>query len=1004
MRRTLLVVDDVKVNRDILNKILCDEYDIIEAENGNEALEKMTGFGPELSAVLLDLSMPVMNGFEVIVHMKNDADLKQIPIIVMTAQTEEASEVKALKSGANDYIIKPYNPTIIRQRVRNVINLRETAAAVNELQIDHLTGICSRNAFFDKAAAMINEKESSYYVLSCFDIDNFKVINDQYGTLKGDSVLRMIADTLKEGMDDIGGLCGRIMADNFAIMYPRSFIGSDKLDMIREKASVLDGSIAPISFSTGRYIIDDNSLSVNSMFDKATMAEMSIKGRYDTTIAEFSESMREQLLQEQQIVTEMNSALRTGQFEPWFQPQYNHATGELIGAEALVRWRHPEHGLISPAKFIPVFEQNGFIYELDKYIWEETCRCLHRWIKEERSPLPVSVNVSRYDVYKNDLTDIFSALIEKYKIPVDLLRIEITESAFSKSSEQIISVVKSLIEKGFTVEIDDFGSGYSSLNTLKDVPAQVIKLDMKFLESSDDSKRGGNILESMVRMAKWLDMSVIAEGVETKEQADFLKSIGCFLVQGYLYAKPMPVTEYEALAAKSVKQRKKVTLETLEHLDNNAFWDPDSLDTLIFNTYLGGACIYEYENGNIELLRANDKYVQVIGSAGMTLEDALKLNWADHMDDESKKSLSTIINTTLSDGNEKTEEFVFTDLPGCPEKVYLRSTLRVIARIGERYLIYCTNENITAQRIAEQKRLAYSDQLTAIMKNLNGGISAKIWKDGKPDLLFANAKFYSMLGYTKEQFTRECPKGLFDIMHPKDISSVKAVLDQVFSTEEPTAAEFRLRTRDGRSMWIRSHNSICHINGISDPVQLSIIVDITKQKETTEQLRFLESVAHALLANPDTAESILAILRRLRDFFDSSRVYVFELDFKNGSAACTYEVCGEGIREEKNDLQDISLNSVAYWLHAFDEQDHVDIKDVKSANISDREKKLILDCGVSSLLAIPLRRNGKLIGFVGIDEPLRRREQIKSLSALGDYVSVLLNRRDLCEKIKEENL
>ena len=425
MRRTLLVVDDVKVNRDILNKILCDEYDIIEAENGNEALEKMTGFGPELSAVLLDLSMPVMNGFEVIVHMKNDADLKQIPIIVMTAQTEEASEVKALKSGANDYIIKPYNPTIIRQRVRNVINLRETAAAVNELQIDHLTGICSRNAFFDKAAAMINEKESSYYVLSCFDIDNFKVINDQYGTLKGDSVLRMIADTLKEGMDDIGGLCGRIMADNFAIMYPRSFIGSDKLDMIREKASVLDGSIAPISFSTGRYIIDDNSLSVNSMFDKATMAEMSIKGRYDTTIAEFSESMREQLLQEQQIVTEMNSALRTGQFEPWFQPQYNHATGELIGAEALVRWRHPEHGLISPAKFIPVFEQNGFIYELDKYIWEETCRCLHRWIKEERSPLPVSVNVSRYDVYKNDLTDIFSALIEKYKIPVDLIFFEI---------------------------------------------------------------------------------------------------------------------------------------------------------------------------------------------------------------------------------------------------------------------------------------------------------------------------------------------------------------------------------------------------------------------------------------------------------------------------------------------------------------------------------------------------------------------------------------------------
>jgi len=490
MKRKILIVEDVKLNREIIKRILCNEYDILEAQNGQEALNIMDDKAAGLSAVLLDLSMPVMNGFEVLSHMRADPKLKQLPVIVTTGQTEDSSEVKALQMGANDYVSKPYNAAIIRQRIWNAINLQETAAVVNELRRDHLTGLYSRNTFIEIATTMIKDKGPGYYVMVCFDIDNFKIINDQYGTERGDEVLRYIAKTFREGFEPIGGICCRIMADNFAVLFPKTFVDTKERSQILRKATMLNSDSQKITFSIGRYYVDDINLSVSAMYDRAAMAKESVKGKYDKYIAVFDESMRNKLIQEQRIVSEMKTALDGGQFEAWMQPQYNHATGMLIGAEALVRWRHPERGLVSPGLFVPIFERNGFIYELDKYMWEQTCIYLHKWSRNGERPLPVSVNISRYDVFREDIIDVLSGLVKKYQVPVELLRLEITESAFSHDTAKIVDVVKKLIDLGFTVEIDDFGSGYSSLNTLKDVPAQIIKLDMKFMESSELSSRG----------------------------------------------------------------------------------------------------------------------------------------------------------------------------------------------------------------------------------------------------------------------------------------------------------------------------------------------------------------------------------------------------------------------------------------------------------------------------------------------------------------------------------
>ncbi len=487
MLRTILIVDDLPENLYTLNSMLCNEYTICEASNGEEAYKILQKDFNSISAVILDIMIPEIHGFDLLSMIRSEDQTASLPVIITAESEDDESRRRAHTLGANDYICKPFNADIIRHSLKNAISFSETGPAVNVLRRDSLTGLYNRESFFEKVSEMVKRHKENYYVMSCFDIDKFKVINDQYGTEKGDQVLKHIASVFKEGFCKNGGICCRIAADNFAVLYPISFQNSEEISKMRRKVCSVDGIVLPINFSIGRYFVNDLSLSPSAMYDRAMLAADTVKGRFDTLVADYHETMRGHLILEQEIVNEMVSALNDNQFEAWYQPQYNYYTGALIGSEALARWRHPKKGLVPPGKFIPVFEQNGFVYELDKYIWEDACRHLRKWIDSGLNPLPVSVNISRYDIFRDDFIYVITSLIKKYSIPVELLRLEVTESAFSESASQIISVVKKLISLGFTVEIDDFGSGYSSLNTLKDVPAQVIKLDMKFLESTENS-------------------------------------------------------------------------------------------------------------------------------------------------------------------------------------------------------------------------------------------------------------------------------------------------------------------------------------------------------------------------------------------------------------------------------------------------------------------------------------------------------------------------------------
>ena len=830
MAGTILIVEDSEISRAMLCSILSEEYGILVAENGEEALAILRKHARSISAIVLDLQMPVMDGFEVLRRVRANAVWGQIPVVITTAQDDDESELRALSLGANEFVAKPYKPALLLNRLRNIIQLRETASVVNAIRRDALTHLYNREGFFLCAGEMIDRHAPGYYLLASFDVDNFKVINDQYGSDKGDEVLCRIAEIIKSAIEPIGGICCRFGGDTFAALYPRDAFHSEALVNMRRRLSRPDESIQPIAFSIGIYPVDDPSMSLSAMYDRAAIARQTTKGHYDAHIAWYDDAMRERILRQQQIVTRMRGALRDEEFEAWFQPQYNHATGALIGAEALVRWRDAQSGMIvPPGDFIPVFERNGFIYEMDKYIWERACAFLRKWLDNGFNPLPVSVNISRQDFFHEDFFDALTGLMEKYAIPVSLLRLEITESAFSTSTQQIVAAVKRLVAFGFEVEIDDFGSGYSSLNTLKDVPASILKLDMRFLESAEDSQRGGNILQSVVRMSKWLGMSVIAEGVETKAQADYLKSIGCLYVQGYYYARPMPGNEYEALLTHGTLREKLMALETVENLDNNAFWDPKSMDTLIFNSYVGGACICEYQDGRAEILRVNDKYRETFG-ANVSADAIFADNTTDSMDGESRRTLLSNIRRAVETGGECTCETAIRDLYGQQTRKYIRSTVRVIARAGDRYLLYCMVDDMTRQREAERKERETASRIAAIMGNITGGVTAMVMGGGETRLLFANDQFYRLLGYTQEQFAAEV-KAPFDSIAPEDRARVLAEAENCSKTREPFTTTYRFVRRDGTTGWMRSAISVTAFPDVNEPVQLAVATDITAERE-----------------------------------------------------------------------------------------------------------------------------------------------------------------------------
>lgn len=546
VKRTVLIVDDQEINRKILGQLLASEYDMLYACNGEEALECLKEHSDTISAVLLDIVMPVMDGYQVLEEMKKTPEISKVPVIVASQKDGTEDEIKALALGAQDFIAKPYKVEIIRHRLSNIITFRETAAMVNKSQRDELTGLYNKQFFGQKLQELLQNNPDNKYDLLSFGIERFKLVNDTYGMRCGDEVLAYVGSKIDEFCKETG-ICARFSADiYFGVVPHRDCYSNQVFQELFDKVNEYPIDME-IKLHCGIYEILDSSVEVSAMCDRAQLAADRSKGKYDEYFYIYDESIRDTLLEEQFITSHMQQAIDNKEFLVYYQPKYDANTELVAGAEALVRWNQPTKGFMSPGSFIPIFEKNGFITQVDEYVWETACSDIHTWIEKGYSPVAVSVNVSRADIYNPKFIDIMLGLIAKYQIPMKYLHLEITESAYTENPKQIISVVGQLRDLGFIVEMDDFGSGYSSLNMLAEMPVDVLKLDMGFIQSETRNSSGKGILSFAISLAKWLDLAVVAEGVETKEQIIALRTMECNYIQGYYYSKPLQKKEFEKL-------------------------------------------------------------------------------------------------------------------------------------------------------------------------------------------------------------------------------------------------------------------------------------------------------------------------------------------------------------------------------------------------------------------------------------------------------------------------
>lgn len=411
-------------------------------------------------------------------------------------------------------------------------------------ETDELTGLYNRSAFYREAKKLMDANKDTKYMMIAMDIERFKIVNDLFGIGEGDKLLRNLADNLKAEVEKRNGICARMDSDRFICCLPYDEGGAHRLQKSMQQMIDNEPLDMNIILCCGVYYVKNRSREINAICDRAFLAASSIKGNYQHHIAEYSDAHREHMIQEQEVLNSAEEALAGKQFIVYLQPKNRVDTGSLVGAEALVRWKHPKKGIIPPMQFLPVFEHNGFIEQVDFLVLEEVCRLLSKWKEEGKELIPVSVNLSRVDFYNSTLCTKIMDLVEKYQIDPSYLEFEITETAYSDETKFIYDILKKLRGLGFKVLMDDFGSGYSSLNMLKDAPVDIIKMDLRFLGKSDEWGRSRKIIESIIKLADEIQMPVIAEGVEQEDQMDFLKRAGCQWAQGYYFSKPVDVESF----------------------------------------------------------------------------------------------------------------------------------------------------------------------------------------------------------------------------------------------------------------------------------------------------------------------------------------------------------------------------------------------------------------------------------------------------------------------------
>ena len=686
--------------------------------------------------------------------------------------------------------------------------------------LDALTGIYNRKGFYHYTREMLDQNPNEAFCLVYWNIRKFKVINNLFGRDAGDKILIQVADAIRKEFGGGNGTYGRLERDNFICCIREDVIRQGDWLHAGEITYLAEDSEYHFFSCFGLYKIEDTSLKVSSMVDKARVAMETVKNNYMEPYAWYDECMWGSIVEEQKLNSDFRRAIEEKQFQVYYQPICRAEDGVITGAEALVRWIHPERGVVSPGEFIPIFEKNGFISVLDFYVWEEVCRMLQTRRNKGLKVVPVSVNVSRVEFYNYHLCEEIRDLVQKYELPTDLLKIEITETAYSESPTRVQEAVKKLHDYGFVVLMDDFGSGYSSLNILKDLPIDILKIDMKFMTDFEQSQKAAIILENIVRMAKWMKFRSVAEGVETKKEWDFLKSVECDLVQGYYFYKPMPQAEFERLLDEAELKKATSAEEDFPEYDDiigDAFKHGDSRESTLFYSMLGGMGVFEMTEDGIEIIQVNKGYYEVLYNRPSFFPEETKMLHRKLQEPEKSLLMEKCL---LAKETDMLQQIQLHHEREDGEFVWLNVKIRHIGSRGKRSLFYFAMDNIDELKKAEQERYRFG-YCEALFKVFDKVYSLD-YSDGMAEVLYTSGEDKMQVGekyYFKDFFDR----------FQADIETVTGKhADEILKHKELVDEEIRMSKNGSFSV---SYQIINKEVGVSEITSLFFKVEICPGKE-----------------------------------------------------------------------------------------------------------------------------------------------------------------------------
>lgn len=708
---------------------------------------------------------------------------------------------------------------------------------------DSLTGLYNRNAFYDRAKSLLNENPDTVYAAMRFNIGSFKLINDIMGRETGDKVLIMVADVLKD-LIPACGLYARFFSDQFQIMIPEGEI-EPEIILGTIKREITEKEIIPhdVQCYIGIYRITDRETSIEDICDRAYITCRSITGSFKQSIAYYDERMREEMLEEQEICDEAHRAIANNEFCIYYQSVYGIKAKKFVSAEALVRWNHPEKGLISPGKFIPIFEKNGFIAELDVYVLEQVCKYQKKRRELGLEPFPISVNISRMSLYNPKLFDIINGLTKKYGVDPKYFRIEITESAYNDNPAQLLETVRKLRERRYPVLMDDFGSGYSSLNTLKDIPIDMLKLDMKFMQDFEKNGRVGTIVTSVARMSKWLNLPMLAEGVETKEQYDFLESIGCSYIQGYLFAKPSSEEVFTDLISQGSINVTDYSIENYGIDDDlNQLLGNSGLVSKLIGSVFGGLGIYEMTEDRLEVIRVNEGYMQIMGYTPEDFTGEHYNIWEKIYPEDVQKSKEACLET-LKTG--KPVRVTVRRYNRAGELIYLEGIHRKLGGTDESP-IFCIAFNDITERIENDKIIKQAKDRTNEILDATGAIVIDI--DMVNDTSFCSGDIDGF-GQSADQLAEfiKSDEGFTGIVHPDH----KEEMIKFHNSEavERISLEAMVKVADGSYRWTRFTKKCSYDENGKMLRLMGIINDIDAEKRTETVLEETRNQIELAMAN-----------------------------------------------------------------------------------------------------------------------------------------------------------